>query len=449
MFRRILTLLTVIALGGAVNFLLNFKTIPVGDIGETRTVEVAGKSPQLVCPGPVFINGGEGNTKLGSFVASGTVEIDGLDGSELIRESSSSYELLNGTASGSKNFNAVQTQATSGNQAFGLSAATCVPGTNEAWIVAGDNSIGREALLVLVNSSAVDATVTLELLGSSGQIEGAGLSGISAPAGKVTVLPLASFAPKAETFAVHVTSRGANLGVYLQQKTIRGVTPGGLDLIGASAPASKDLVIPGIFIRTSAKLTSLVSADSNFADTSPMLRVTAPGSADASFTAQMVGADGASFGTVIQGTVPAGSTKDFAITDVTDGDYAVQFDSNEPVMASVRFSRAVGAVADFAWATSVAPSELDAGFTVPSGTISKLAIVNPSEKPFTVKLGAQKFELKPNSNQVVSVSAGKSYQLSSTGPVSASLVVDKKFSIAVVPVIDYRSTGGTLKVNIR
>ncbi|MEY2694124.1 MAG: hypothetical protein RL142_472 [Actinomycetota bacterium] len=449
MFKRIIALIAVAAASALALSFLNFEPMAIGEIGKTKTVEVAGRTPELVCPGPVFVNGGEGGTKLGTFVQSGSVQIEGRDLAGAISKSASAQSKLSGTADGSKNFNAIQVQSAAGSQAFGLAAASCSPGASDAWIVAGDNSVGREALLILVNVGAVDATVNLELLGSSGPIEGTGLSGISAPAGKTTVLPLASFAPKAEVFAVHVTSRGANLGVYLQQKTIRGVTPGGFDLVGVTAPAEKQLVIPGIFLRTSAKLTALVTADHNFADTRPMLRVTAPGNKEATFTAQVVGSDGSNFGTVIQGTVPAGSTKDFEIADVADGDYAVQFDSNQPIMASFRYSRAAGSVSDLAWATGVSATKLDAGFTSPSGTVSKLSLVNPGAEPITVKLSGVNLTVKANSNLVVSLAAGRSYQIASNGPIAASVVIDKYFQIAVVPVIDYRSSGGTLKVNIR
>ncbi|MEO0312794.1 MAG: hypothetical protein RL140_24 [Actinomycetota bacterium] len=449
MFKRILALIAVLSAGVLAFGLFHFPPMEIGATGKTKTVDVSGRTPELVCPGPVFVNGGDGGTKLGTFVQSGFVQIEGFDSKVGFTKSSPAQVSVQGGADGSKNFNALQVQAAAGTQAFGLTAASCVPGTNDAWIVAGDNSIGREALLVLVNTGTVDATVTLELLGSSGPIEGAGLSGISAPAGKTTVLPLASFAPKSETFAVHVTSRGASLGVYLQQKTVRGVTPGGLDLVGVTATAEKKLVIPGVFIRTSGKLSALAEANANFADTKPILRVTAPGTKDATFTAQVAGADGSSFGTVIQGTVPAGSTKDFEIADVTDGDYAVQFDSDQPIMASVRYSRAAGSVADFAWATGVSATKLDAGFTAPRGAVSKLALVNPSGEQVTVKLSGQQYVVKANSNVVVGLTAGKNYQINSTGSIAASIVIDKNFTIAVVPVIDYRSSGGTLKVNIR
>jgi hypothetical protein len=177
--------------------------------------------------------------------------------------------------------------------------------------------------------------------------------------------------------------------------------------------------------------------------------VTAPGGKDATFTAQVVGSDGSNFGTVIQGTVPAGSTKDFDISDVTDGDYAVQFDSNQPIMASVRYSRAAGSVADLAWATGVTATKLDAGFTVPNGTVTKLALVNPGAESVIVKLSGQAHTVKANSNSVLTLTAGKSYQISSSDPIAASMVIDKKFQLAVVPVIDYHSSGGILKVNIR
>jgi hypothetical protein len=449
MFRRVLSMFLVVGLGAAIGLWLKFPAIQVGESPTARSIKVQPKEPTLVCPGPVFVNGGTSGVTLGSFTQSGTATISGHDDSSAIATTTLGEKLLTGHAAGSKGLNAVQGQFASGQQAFGLAATNCVPGANQGWIVAGDNGIGREALLILANATAVDATVSLQLYGISGAIQGTGLSGISAPAGKVTVLPLSSFAPRAETFAVQVSSRGADLGMWLQQKTVRGLTPGGLDLVGLSAEPAKTVLIPGVFLRSSSSLAKLASGNKDFSDTLPILRVTAPASKDANFTAQVQGADGASFGTVLQGTVPAGSTRDFALEDLADGNYSVLLASDEPVLGAVRYSRMSGSLPDFAWAQSVAPTKLDAGFTTLTGATTKLSIVNGNRAKVAFTLQGIAHSIPGNSNLVLTVSAGTQYSIRSEQPLSISQVIDIRGGVGVAPILDYQNIGGTLKVLVR
>lgn len=449
MFKRLLSLLLVAGIATAVGLFVNLPKLNIGASVKPQSISVDAKKPELICPGAVYVNGGASGLTLGTFTQSGSAQIAGIDGSSKVTYSASGFRTITGSLGGSKVFNAVQWQAAKFPLATGLAAANCQPGVNEGWLVAGDNSVGREALLILANPSAVDATVSLQLLGTNGPIQGTGLSGISAPAGKVTVLPLSAFAPKAAVFAVQVSSRGAALGIWLQQKTIRGVTPGGLDLVGVSPAATKDVEIPGLFIRTSAKLGTINTLDSNFDDTKPLLRVTAPGNVDATFTAQVQGANGASFGTVIQGTVPAGSTKDFVFSDLADGDYVVHVNASVPVLASARFSRIATAQPDLAWAVAVAPTVLDAGFTAAPSAISKLSVDNPGTKAGTVTLNGKQYAIAAGSNIVIALTAGSSYQISSDIPVAANQVIDVSSMIAALPIIDYRSVGGKLAVSVR
>jgi hypothetical protein len=449
MFKRLLSLALVIGVGVALLTLVEIPRLQIGSVNEGQLVSVEPKQPQLICPGPVYVNGGDTGLKLGNFTQSGLSVISGMNGRKPLLSNEFAARAIDGQKADSREFHAVQSQLARQKLAGGLAATNCIPGQNEAWFVAGDNSVGREALLILVNPSTVDATVSLQILGSDGPIQGAGLSGISAPAGKVTVLPLAAFAPKVSTFAVQVSSRGAALGMWLQQKTIRGLTPGGLDLVGSSPDAQKTVQIPGLFIRTSEALRTLAATDRDYGDTKTYLRVVAPGNKDATFTAQVQGADGASFGTVIQGTVAAGTVRDFELNDLADGNYIVQIDSNEPVLASASFNRIASGQPDLAWATAVNATKLNAGFVTVPGAFSRLSIANPGERAGSFTLNGRTQTIPAASNVEVILSAGTPYQLTSTVPVAASTVIDISSSIAVVPVLDYRSVAGQLRVIVR
>jgi hypothetical protein len=174
-----------------------------------------------------------------------------------------------------------------------------------------------------------------------------------------------------------------------------------------------------------------------------------PGDSAANFTAQVQGADGVSFGTVLQGTVPAGSTRDFPLEDLTNGNYAVTISADVPIAAGVRYSRLSGKTPDFAWAQSVAPTKLDAGFTAATGSTSKLSLVNSKDKAVSVVLNGKTFKVEANSNLVLPLSAGTHYSITSSDLISASQVLDVRGGIAVVPVVDFQSVGGKLKVTVR
>ena len=449
MFRRLLAIsLTLAAAVGLFN-VVNFPTLRVGETAKPQIVEVKPKKPTLICPGPIFVNGGANGVTLGSFARSGSVKIAGNNPNTNSPATASTEIVVPGSESGSKVTSGIQVQLSNTKQSFGLAAANCLPGISQGWLVAGDNNIGRETLLVLANSSGVDATVAIQIFGTSGPIQGAGLSGISAPAHKVTVLPLAAFAPKAQTFSVEVTSRGAELGMWLQQKTVKGLNPTGLDLIGLSASPSKRLELPGLEISGAAALSKIFATDPTEADLKPVLRITSTGDKATNFTAQIQGSSSGAFGTVVQGTIPAKSTRDFSLEELTDGDYAIHIDASAPVVASVRFSRSSGKKTDFAWAPAVAATKLDAGLTAPIGVSSKLSLVNSSSKATQVFLNARTISLLPNSSAVVSLTAGTSYSLKSAGLVSASQLIEDQGTIAVVPIQDYRTVGGQLNITVR
>ena len=86
---------------------------------------------------------------------------------------------------------------------------------------------------------------------------------------------------------------------------------------------------------------------------------------------------------------------------------------------------------------------------VRSGATSKLSMVNATAKPATVSVGGTKYKIDANSNLMIALTAGRHYSIVSSSEVSASQVVDVNGGVAVVPVLDFQSVGGKLKVTVR
>jgi hypothetical protein len=473
MFRRILAALLVA--GAIAGFYANplKLSIDVGELADPSQVTAQARDLSLVCPGALFRAGGSTGTSLsvsrtGSATLTGFFDgqpqltlveqrlvqgaplVSGLVNDTLVEAKSITVQDPQGLAAqGSALLSATQVQKVAVSNLAGLASSNCIRPSSDAWLIGGDTSPGRETLIILSNPTSVDSTVNLEILGPGGPIVAPGLSSISVPKFKTTVIPISGLAPNLSTFAVHVVSSGGSLGTWLQVRTMRGLVAGGVELVGPAVDAAKSLVVPGIFLRGTADAAKLVSANDAYADLTPMLRITSTSSKPATVTAQFLGTNDKTYGTVIQQVVAPNSTVDIAITGLADGDYVALIDSSEPVRAAIRLSRTKAKQTDFAWAPAVAPLTNRVVFNSPAGAITKLAIANPGKTTATVTVGTRTVTIAPAASVSLVATAGQSTAMKSSVPVAASQVIDVGGLVSVLPVLDYKNLGGVLKVLVR
>ena len=475
MIRRIFALLAVAALTGALFALTPSLEFVSGNKVKPTKVEVKARDLALVCPGAFFSSGT--GTKVGSFKQSGSAAVSmyrGADsgliisGQELGREASvltgsmiatrksfllTAHNPDAAATQGSALMTANQLQVLAAPSVNGLIGSTCQRPGSDLWIVGGDTSTGREALLILSNSTKVDSTVELQILSSNGFASVPGLSAISVPARQSVVVPINGLLPKASTFAVHVSARGGALAAWIQQKAVRGLRSSGVDLIPPTSDASKELVIPGFLVRGSEYSASLIAKSGQYSDLANVLRVSNAGSKPATILAKITGSNSMTFGTVIQATVPAKSTVDLPINGVEDGDYAIFVSSDQPVRAGAKLNRssATGTPkTDFAWLPAVEPSEGDRFMAVPADGISKLALTNPTSSSITVRINDAAGAITLAPGALASIRVSSPYvKVASSGKVAATLVVDINSSIAAMPMVEYRNVGGSVSVVVR
>ena len=466
----------------------------VGERPKLQAIDVKAKDLQLVCPGSAFRSGGSSGTKVGQFDRVGeavssyasnlpagvTLSALGITGTAAKPSSlantatgasavsagagTNSYSITvqdpAGVAAQSSQLVTAQSfQVVSSAAMNGAMAANCQRPASEQWLLGANTTIGREALLILTNPSATDATVDLQLYGANGSIDGAGLSGISVSANRYSVLPIASFATDQSVLAIHVTSKGAALATWVQQRTVRGTLAAGADLISPSTPAATNLVIPGLFKRGSKDASTLIAGNINYSDLSPALAVFVPGASTATVTVQVVGTDSKTFGTVAQQQVGAGAAGLIPLNGIKDGNYAIFVSSDQPVLAAARLSRTNATKTpntDFAWLPAVSAGSAAKYITVPGGTaISKLSIANPNAKPTQATItdvgsGSKSTVAIPGlGSVVVQVAPGALISVSGQQPVSASLVMDFDWQLAVIGLVDYQNLGGSVSVLVR
>ena len=494
MWKRVIAFAVTVA--AAVGLFLGSATLPnrlieVGDPGKnlTQSLDVKAKDLTLVCPGSAFTSGSSSNAsatsnsfkRIGSATVDYSSDLPGgvtLSGKPLTGPASDGSNLAN-TA---KQVSAVSTvssfaitvntqtqvvqqgSALATAQSFELGStggvagalgANCQQPQAESWLIGGITLVGRQALLILANPAATDATVNLQLFGSNGLLVGSGLSGISVSANRTVILPLSGFAPDEAAITVHVTSMGAPVAAWIQESTVRGTAAAGADYISPSIPAAKVLAIPGLLKRGTADATALISANSDYQDLTPSVQVFVPGSSAATVTIQVIGSNSKSTGTVRQEQVPANSTMAIDLPGLGDGDYGVFVVSDHPVLAAVKLSRTkqgASPVTDFAWLSAVSPLSNLTAVVAPKSAISKLSILNGGSQSAAVSItnrsdgSVQQVKVPRLGSAVVAIPAGGVIGVSSDQPVSVTMIDDFTGQIVAIPFVDPKNVGGKLTV---
>lgn len=493
MIRRILySLLVGALLAGLVLApeILPTLAVKVGQATTPVQLKVKAKNLTLVCPGAAYKSGGANGTKVGAFDRSGQSGIDlNTDlpaGASLVAMPLQGPGKVDSTIAASNNQLNVQFsgdaisytvsdptgtaqqssalivaasyQTVSSGSLVGTLGAACQRPTQEQWLVGANTNTGRESLLLLSNPASTDATVDLQIFGDQGAIDGSGLSGVSVPANRTTVLPLAGFAPDNSVLAVHVVSNGASIASWIQQRTVRGTVASGADFISPSIGAAKSLSIPGLLKRGTDAASALISANNDYADLTPTLELFVPGGKAATVTAQVIGTDSKTFGTVVQQRVQGGTASGIALPGLKDGNYSVFITSDEPVLATVLLSRTdptKSPATDFAWLPAVSNLTTARVMAVSNSAISKVSIANPNGVATQATLtnlstgAVVKISIPKFTSSVYTADPGSVLSISSELPLAATLVADFNSQISAIPFLDYRNLGGSLSVLVR
>ncbi len=405
----------------------------VGAKAASTTVDPIPTSQELVCPGglvriasasgkgaatasslgePAIVGGANpGTVNPSSFAASDAGTGKSLAAPRLLTTPGASGTALESGA---------QSESISTAEFNGLASATCAAATGDTWLAGGATSVGRTTLLLLANPTDVDATVALQIFGESGAVSAPGMPGITVPAGGQRVLSLAGFAPDLVSPVVHVTSTGGQVVANLEQSTVRGLVPGGIDFVGTEQGPATKTVIPGIVLAGTDAVQAQLGQD-GFDDLQTTLRVYLPGTKGTTASISIVSESGAATGQAIKKKLDPGVVIDLPLDGLTDGSYTISITSKLPLIASVRSSTAgsttVGSATDFAWLAAAPLLTRPALVSIAPNMTSELHLSNPTSKEEDVVLASGDgttvtAKVPANSSATATVTAGQTYKLS-------------------------------------
>ncbi|MGN6326474.1 DUF5719 family protein [Pseudolysinimonas sp.] len=455
--------------------LIPLRSVAAGAPQATITPEPA--TQLRVCPGALLRLSDTGTQAAGTpsgigapqrrdAATGGTISVDVLARGDAGTGGSSSAPTALRIPGGTGLLAGAQSQTARSDDVAGFAASDCAEPSSSAWLVGGSTATGRTTLLTLANPTQVDATVALDIYGEKGPVSAPGLAGIAVAAGSQRVLSLAGFAPDLASPVVHVTARGGRIVAALQQTTVRGLDPGGVDLVGPTADPATSQQIPGVRVLGAAAIAGSIAL-ADWTDAVPSIRVANPGAESAkvhvSIVPETAGATGASFDVV----VPAGTTNETGLdagidTDsgqlaIPDGEYTVSVDSDHPVVAAVRISTAVAngsgtPQSDFAWDVAASALQGPTLITVAPGPDPRIALLSRGAAGTVVLKGvdgaADVTVAVPAGGQAsASVVAGASYRLQGADGMSASIGYAGPAEISGYAVTSPRPVSGPIVVH--
>ncbi len=226
----------------------------------------------------------------------------------------------------------------------GLATASCTAPANDQWLLGASTTVGRTSVLTLTNSSATPATVDLEFVGDKPLAQAPPSSrGLQVKPNSTASYVLSGYLPGQANLSVHVRSTGGPVSAVIQQSTLRGLTPGGVELITAAAAPAARQTVAGIDLQDPAQAKQL-AARQGFADAAASLALTVPGAADAVVQLRVYGRNGPVAlpgGGVV--TAKAGTVTEVSLAGLPAGTYSVSASADVSFTASARVPRGLSA----------------------------------------------------------------------------------------------------------
>lgn len=258
----------------------------------------------------------------------------------------------------------------------GLATATCTAPSNDQWLLGAETTVGRTSVLTLANASTTPATVDLEFFGDKPLTQAPPSSrGLTVKPGSTTSYVLSGYMPGQSNVSVHVRSTGGPVAASIQQSTLRGLTPGGVELATAAAAPSTRQTMTGIELQDPGQSKALASRP-GFADAGPAVQITVPGAADAVVQLRVYGRNGAvplPGGGVV--TAKAGAVTEVPLAGLPAGVYSVSATADVSFAASARVPRGLSATEPMDFALAGASQRIGDSHVVPVGSGGSRQIV--------------------------------------------------------------------------
>lgn len=394
LLRAILSLLVVAALPLALIFAdFRLPEIAGGDIRE-YTANVEPKPLQVYCPGGTVRSGGPNGTEpgvievvsgaaIGLNAKAGTVEVfqskvsSGQSFTSLDTAAEQSTEVLSAT----------QVSVANDNRISGLSAINCSQPVSSGYFLNGSTTVGTESILILSNPHQVEAVINLQLV-----LEPEKKARLVLPGGSQKYYNLSQIAPDAESFLLHFEASGPGVSVAMQQRTIDGLKPTGLDLSDSVSEPQTSQIFPVI-----SSVGTLIAPEAGLAQS--LLRVANPSSQSTQVRVQLTSVSESK--TVVLDLAPQSILeKDL---ELAEGLWSAELESDIPVFAVIRNATFAQGI-DFEWLQPI--DEIQGQLFLSVASAFSLQLYNPGSAAINYLVNGQSISLAAQARLTIPVSSG-------------------------------------------
>lgn len=392
---------------------------------------------EIYCPGGIVRQGGESGTNIGEFevIANSQIQVFGKNFSP--EDIPSSIE--NGMSITSTSTDAQQSTldlvasslaAVSSKRLAGLAALNCAQPVSRGILLAGDSQVGTETILIVSNPQEIETVVKVQVLG----LEGQPTETLVLAAGEQKYVSLASLSGEASKFAVQFESSAGAVSVVMQQRTISGLSPTGVELSDWVSEPTKEQVFPVIKV-----LGSSLAPEKSLGQ--PILRIYNPTEFPSSSKVYLVSASTSK--TISVATEPGQISE--TTLDLSDGDWSAFISSDQEIFAAVR-NPVFSSRADFEWLNPA--NAIQKQLAIASWPNSQLHLANPSSQSLRLQIsGVGEVMVPANSRRTLSVQPGQ-VVLESDSEIFAALTVLNDSGFAVIEPRENRNFGADLQVVI-
>ena len=326
----------------------------------------------------------------------------------------------------------------------GLALAECQEPQTETWLVGGDTTVGRQAVLSLINPGAVAASVNVEIWGQSGPIASPLSQGILVNSGAQRVISLAGLAPNEPRPILRVTSSGTAIVAALHVTIVRGLEADGLAVITGQSPPSTSRVIGGLY-GPPEEIIGPIRGKEGYADVGGLLRVLSP---TESATVRITIIRPA-FGNIeTQLRLQAGQVGDLSLDEIGSGDYAIVLESDQAIVAGVRNSVGNETRTDTSWVGSSYILGSETLFSVPGVAEMRLSLVNPGTSSISVTVDGRSITLAPGAMVSRPIASGER-RISADGDVIAVVSARGETTLGHLQVLPAPLAQETVVVRVR
>lgn len=428
-----------------------------GPIPALTALEVVPAEPDLVmvCMGPAIAFSGQDASPVGYGQATDTYvgsEITSTPLAETDLQDAGSLEGAPVSAPPTVISQSVEAGALAGSSAQqldnpnvrGLALQECQEPRTETWLVGGDTTIGRQAVVTLSNPGVVPASVNVDVWGESGAISSPLGQGILVGPGAQRVISLAGIAPSEARPVLRVVSSGTGIVAALHTSIVRGLNADGLAVVTGQAPPSEVRILPGLFSPPS-EVIGPIRGKEGYADVGAILRVLSP-DAPATVSVSVVRPGASAVTTRLQ--LQAGVVGDLSLDEFGSGDFSLILESTTPIVAAVRTSVGTDERTDTTWVGSSYPVTGETAFALPGIGEARLSIVNPGDTEVLVSIDGRPSPVGPGDMITRPLEPG-SHGLSADGAIYAVVSVRTDTLIGNIQVLPARPAQEPIVVFVR